>query len=142
MPYKDKSKHNECQRNYIRANRIKYLGGRSCEHCGSDYRLNIHHVNPEDKVSHRIWSWKDNRIEAELEKCIVLCDKCHRQFHNPRTVTHGSITMYKRYRCRCDDCRKANASYERDRRAGAKSPAVQRSGSGNGAAMPPGPLGG
>ena len=125
MPYKDKDKQREYQLEWMKNRRYKYLGGRSCEQCGSDYRLNIHHVNPEDKTSHCIWSWSEARIEAELEKCIILCDKCHRQLHNPRTVAHGTITRYKNHKCRCDDCRKSNADYERKRRAGAKTPLAE-----------------
>ena len=120
MPYKNKTKRAEYQRDYqrewIRARRHKYLGGRSCEHCGSDYRLNIHHINPDEKVGHAIWSWKESRIEAELTKCIVLCEKCHQKLHNPRTVAHGTITMYKNHKCRCEECRAINAGYEYARR--------------------------
>ena len=131
MPYKNKAKRMEYQREYqqdwIKKRRRKYLGGRSCEHCGSDYRLNIHHINPDEKLDSRIWSWREDRIETELEKCIVLCDKCHRQLHNPRLAKHGSLTMYKNHKCRCDECRIANANYEyarRRKRASTKSPTL------------------
>ena len=140
MPYKDENKQRDYQKNWVRKRRREYFSNKYCKSCGSNEILQIHHRDPEQKVSHSIWSWKKEKRDKELEKCDILCRKCHQSIHHPRTATHGTITMYKRYRCRCDDCRKANANYEHDRRAGAKSPAVQRFGSGNGAAMPPGPL--
>ena len=117
MSYKNKDTQRKYQRDWINARRNKYLGGKSCEYCGSDYHLNIHHVNPEEKTGHSIWSWKLKRLEEELAKCIILCEKCHLKLHHPRTAKCGSLTMYKKYKCRCDDCRKANARYCRERRA-------------------------
>ena len=48
-----------------------------CEACGSWIGLEVHHVNPETKVSHRVWSWSKKRRDAELAKCVVLCFTCH-----------------------------------------------------------------
>jgi hypothetical protein len=35
-------------------------------------------------------------------------------------VTHGTLTAYKRHKCRCADCRVANRDYMRAARAKAK----------------------
>jgi hypothetical protein len=39
--------------------------------------LELDHVDPALKVSHRVWSWARERREAELAKCQVLCHDCH-----------------------------------------------------------------
>lgn len=76
-----------------------------CSKCGSDLRLQIHHVDPKKKESHNIWSWSDERRAIELEKCIVLCMKCHQEIHTPKLV-HGTGTGYSRG-CRCQPCKSA-----------------------------------
>lgn len=43
--------------------------------------LQLHHLNPEEKDSHKIWSWSQKRREAEIAKCIVLCWPCHIHYH-------------------------------------------------------------
>lgn len=83
-----------------------------CRNCGSPDRLEVDHVNPSSKVSHRIWTWSDARREIELAKCQVLCYECHamKTIQFLRSTEHGSIGMYEQG-CRCDLCKK----YQRDR---------------------------
>lgn len=50
-----------------------------CKKCGSTENLELDHINPEEKVSHSVWSWTPRRRELELKKCRVLCRKCHRE---------------------------------------------------------------
>lgn len=50
-----------------------------CQKCGSGDNLELDHINPEEKVSHSVWSWAPRRRELELKKCQVLCRKCHRE---------------------------------------------------------------
>src|SRR5207253_4123712 len=47
-----------------------------CDSFSSD--LQFHHRTPAEKLSHRIWSWSEARIRAELAKCVLLCAVCHR----------------------------------------------------------------
>lgn len=63
----------------------EYLGG-ACMHCGfNKYQasLDIHHVDPSIKDSRfaqmRGWSWE--RIERELQGCVLLCRNCHGAYH-------------------------------------------------------------
>ena len=118
MPYKDQNKQREYQRSWIQQRRDCFLMEKKCELCGSTENLNLHHRNPKEKISHSFWSWSSDRMKKELAKCDILCISCHQKIHHPRNVTHGCITMYKRYQCRCEECRTANRDYVRRRRTG------------------------
>lgn len=70
-------------RKKIRA--VEYKGGK-CEHCGYNrclQALQFHHRDPELKdfgiASARSWTWE--RLEEELDKCILLCANCHAEEH-------------------------------------------------------------
>lgn len=64
---------------------VAYKGGKCCR-CGYDRcvrALDFHHVDPSKKdfaVSRVSKSWAV--IKAELDKCILLCSNCHREFHD------------------------------------------------------------
>lgn len=77
-----------------------------CVKCQSAVRLEVHHIDLAEKISHRVWSWSEPRRTAELVKCEVLCRRCHVQAH---TVAHGR-GGYDRG-CRCDVCRAAKAAH-------------------------------
>ncbi len=88
----------------ITARRVQwFVENGPCKLCGSTNRLEIHHRNPEDKVSHRIWSLCDARRSAELSKCDVLCWSCHHKVVHTSTVPHGA-SKYD-HGCRCEICR-------------------------------------
>lgn len=70
-------------------NRIKeakeFLGGRCCnEDCPTPYeKLEFHHVNPDEKldtVTH-LAKYSKERFWAEVEKCVLMCEYCHDDFH-------------------------------------------------------------
>ena len=79
---------------------IKILGGK-CEACGATTALEVDHVNPDTKVSHRIWSWSWNRILRELAKCQLLCHDCHLKkttgFTSVGEYFAGATTSLDRY---------------------------------------------
>lgn len=88
-----------------------------CLFCGSVENIEIHHIDPDKKISHGIWSWSEKRKNDELKKCVSLCNRCHRLFHalvRKIPVEHGN-TMYK-WGCRCEECKKdhsrVNATYK------------------------------
>jgi len=63
--------------------------GGACEICGyckNIAALEFHHINPEEKkfnVDMRKFSNMNlEKLEAELEKCILICANCHRELHN------------------------------------------------------------
>jgi len=45
--------------------------------CGSWKKLELDHIDPKTKESHKIWSWSEERRNKELKKCQVLCYDCH-----------------------------------------------------------------
>jgi 5-methylcytosine-specific restriction endonuclease McrA len=115
--YKDKNVQKEYQRVWMAKRRSDFFDGKKCEWCGKTKNLVIHHVNPKNKESHKIWSWCEERRIKELEKCIVLCEKCHMEYHASllRTKEHG-LAMYGNG-CRCDICTMANRDSKREYRA-------------------------
>jgi len=109
--YKDKKKQRTYQNSWMRKKRDKWLAKLGpCVKCGSTERMVFHHKDPSTKVSHRIWSWKEERIAKELEKCEVLCTKCHVRHHLGKPPIHGTNAGYTgAHRCRCVECKAAHA---------------------------------
>lgn len=69
-----------------RARAIELLGS-SCRNCGFDKfqsALDVHHIDPSKKdpgFRHwRYWSW--DRLEKELQFCVLLCRNCHSAYHS------------------------------------------------------------
>jgi len=90
-----------------------------CLFCGeTEYeKMAIHNIDPSIKEDHRIWSWKPERIEAELIKCIAMCQPCHNKFHTilkKKQPEHGTNHAYDQYKCRCDECRKAHSEKHKE----------------------------
>ena len=62
---------------------IAYLGG-ACVDCGDTYdgRPEVfdfdHRFDKRDKVGHLITNCSWARLEAELDKCDLVCTNCHR----------------------------------------------------------------
>jgi hypothetical protein len=117
MPYRDPVMQRDFQKEWIAARRVGWLAENGpCALCGSRRNLEVDHVDPEKKVSHRVWSWSKERRDAELAKCQVLCGRCHKKKsveYQRRHTTHG-LTMYTGVsRCRCRACCAANTEYRR-----------------------------
>lgn len=55
-----------------------FLKNGPCVKCGSKKKLELDHINPKHKIAHNVWSWKEEDRLKELDKCQVLCWKCHR----------------------------------------------------------------
>lgn len=108
MPYKDKEKRREYQKEYMRkwyqknkSKHIAYVRNRDkkiklwlkeykktlkCEICEENHPacLDFHHIDPTDKKfsigrMKDFMSWR--LLREEIAKCRVLCSNCHRKEH-------------------------------------------------------------
>lgn len=75
------------RRRELKQRAVEYLGGRcqipACGYTGSPLAFDFHHVNPMEKdfeISSRMTSW--GAIQKELDKCVLLCSRCHREVHD------------------------------------------------------------
>lgn len=124
MGYKDAAKQVEYQRKWIAQRRYDFFSNEKCVRCGSTERLELDHINPQDKTTHNIWSWSEERRLAEIAKCQVLCHECH--LHKTYNIdlpkmrgyvpgAHGA-SRYSKKGCRCDVCRAGHRMQRRKER--------------------------
>ena len=115
MPIKDKELRKAYSREWVAKRRKDFFSEKKCEWCGASENLVIHHVDPKQKESHSIWSWKKERRDTELAKCVVICEACHIKHHSEerKRFTHGVASTYKKG-CRCREC--LNAQYATQKR--------------------------
>ena len=112
----DKIKYQRDKRHRRKEWAIKLMGEK-CLKCGSVDRLEFHHTRDKlfdiSKILHRSIA----AIISELEKCELLCRRCHDE---KRKTAHGSLRMYSGHKCRCELCRLTwnshSAEYRRNRR--------------------------
>ena len=77
MGYKDPGRRRTYAAAWTARRRADWFAGKTCAQCGSSENLQLDHIDPATKVSHRIWSWAEPRRVAELAKCQPLCATCH-----------------------------------------------------------------
>lgn len=104
---------------------LKYLGGK-CVICGTDDNLEFDHKDYRTKIK-CISNFLLGKLELlilELDKCQLLCKICHRVKSNAeeterktKGLVHGTLTGYTKYKCRCDECKKACAISNKKHRA-------------------------
>lgn len=121
MPYKDRLKQLEYQRQWIAQRRAQWLQQNGpCVVCGSKENLEVDHIDPTQKVTHKVWSLALEKREAELSKCQVLCADCHLkktvELFKSKPVIHGTNATYHYRKCRCRPCVVAAYEYEKKRR--------------------------
>lgn len=119
MPCPSREEQQAFQRRWLADRRNAFFADRACVKCGATDDLHLHHRDPSQKESHRIWSWTEERRDAEIAKCDVLCGPCHRELHAALRRKCG-LGGYKRG-CRCEVCRNAkresNARYIANKKA-------------------------
>lgn len=103
------------QREWMARRRAEWLTGKCCVDCGSTENLELHHRDPGQKTTHRIWSWSEERRLAETAKCDLLCNACHNGRHG-KVAAHGGERRYRRG-CRCDACLDGHERHKAKRRA-------------------------
>ncbi|MBI2337378.1 MAG: hypothetical protein HYU97_11525 [Deltaproteobacteria bacterium] len=74
------------RRKKIREMAIDYKGGccRSCGYNKCPEALEFHHLDPSEKdfaISQYGHSRSWERVQRELDKCVMLCANCHREIH-------------------------------------------------------------
>ncbi len=80
MSYKDKKKQKAFQNEWVKNRRLEWIKENGpCARCGSDKDLEVDHIDPRIKVTHRVWSSAAAKRDKELKKCQVLCEKCHKE---------------------------------------------------------------
>jgi 5-methylcytosine-specific restriction endonuclease McrA len=62
----------------IRSSYIELKGGK-CVSCGSTDRLEFDHIDPDTKLYAigKLWSRNKGEVDAEVDKCQLLCYDCH-----------------------------------------------------------------
>jgi hypothetical protein len=85
MPYKNPAVQLAYQREWMAQRRQTALDsrGNACQRCRAADRLEFHHRDPGEKVSHRIFSRRWETIDQELAKCDLLCSTCHLEHTRP-----------------------------------------------------------
>lgn len=111
MPFATKEEQREYQRVWVANRRKKFFEDKFCVRCGSKEKLELDHIDPKQKVSHRIWTWAEDRRQKEIAKCQILCQPCHIDKTNKDLfqghIVHGELYRGYRNGCRCDLCREA-----------------------------------
>lgn len=118
MPYKDPAKQRAYCTSWMKARRDSYFDSKACVRCGATELLELDHIDPAEKTSHRIWSWREERRAAEMAKCQVLCRACHKakSWEQQGWGRHGIRARYNKG-CRCEPCRAASTAAARVYRA-------------------------
>lgn len=65
---------------------IEHLGG-CCQSCGGKFHPSVyefHHINPEtkDRDPSKMMQLSHEKLQKELDKCVLLCANCHRIEHH------------------------------------------------------------
>ena len=125
----------EYKRLWVAKRRSDWFEGKGpCRLCWSYKNLELHHLDPKEKESHRIWSWNIERIDREYKKCTILCQDCHSRVHvhirkedARASNVHGTENMYSSsmFECRCELCTMAHAVWMRNFRRGVSLPSKQ-----------------
>jgi hypothetical protein len=105
---------------------IVKMGG-ECTQCGSKDSLEIDHIDPglkEFNLAKALAGWSWARIDAELEKCELLCSVHHLEKTRRDMAVmlgrrehweHGTLGGY-RY-CKCDRCKTAKRISNQNQKA-------------------------
>lgn len=100
--------------------------GATCNECGTTTQLHLHHIDPETKyrnISTMASKYSEERFNTELDKCILLCSRCHSSLtakvnktggrNKWAEIKHGTLWAYGGYKCRCPECRETKSKYRK-----------------------------
>jgi hypothetical protein len=74
---------------------VDHLGGKCaiCGYCRSLVALDFHHLDPTLKskgigiLIQEDLEFENLTLQVELDKCVLLCCRCHRELHDQRCDT-------------------------------------------------------
>lgn len=85
---------------------LDYLGDK-CKKCGSVDNLQFDHINKDEKS----FNIKNNltlneKVKNELDKCQLLCQKCHieKTAKENSGFKHGTRYSWLKKKCECEEC--------------------------------------
>jgi hypothetical protein len=71
---------------------------KECAKCGDTrkYVLDFHHKKPSEKdfTIGQLKKGSLDLIKKEVEKCVVLCANCHREFHHLEKISNITLDKY------------------------------------------------
>lgn len=76
MPFKDPEKQAKFQNEWMKKRRLDWIAQNGPCACGSADGLRVVHVNPDTRKTSQVWSWSEERRNAELAKCKAMCREC------------------------------------------------------------------
>ena len=88
------------RRRYKKAQAVQRFGS-LCSHCGGEYPdpvFEFHHMDHTTKeiTPAKLFALSDDKINLELDKCIMLCANCHRIHHlRMEYIEHKKRDLYK-----------------------------------------------
>ncbi len=89
-----------------------YKDGRGCELCDEcdPYCLDFHHLDPKNKVASVAnmmrFGFSLEAVQAEIEKCLLLCANCHRKVHRRRKKAVKAIKQLESWYTKKDGKKK------------------------------------
>lgn len=92
-------KYNSERRKQARQFIISFKQDNSCKKCGESrwYVLDFHHIDPnvkEHMISNMVTRGNVDKIQKEIDKCILLCRNCHSEFHFLEKINSLKIEEY------------------------------------------------
>ena|SRR3990167_3529613 len=96
--------------------------GSRCGKCSSVKKLQFDHIDRKTKKINvsEIWMYSWKTFLKELNKCQLLCYKCHLDksridgsFKKRGKTKHGTSTAYVHHGCRCELCKKWKREYRK-----------------------------
>lgn len=82
--------------------RDAYLYDKSCLWCKSTEQLVLHHLDIdriEPRLNNIFYCKDEEKRNAEIAKCVVLCQKCHREYHKWVNRHKRLMQRYEEIKC-------------------------------------------
>ena len=89
MPYANVDDRRKNQRELRRKRRQEFFVDKSCSHCGTKDRLQLHHIDPATKIESWIWHW------SSICNCAGLLPQINHTFINDPVGVHSVIYVVK-----------------------------------------------